>query len=507
MSSAPENSGVLEFLSIAGIFKDLFQKRATGELSLSVQGIIKKVFFKNGLIIYATSTLERDSLGKVLREHGFISRGQYRESMREAAAAGKRQGTLLVQMGFLAPKDLFRGLALQVREIILSLFAWERGTYRLTDGLPPQGEIVTLRIQPALMVYEGVASRAAKRTEFRRRWDLKNLRLSLRTDPPWPLEDLRLPSAGKKLLSHLERGTSLEEIPRAVGLSEEETAAMLFTLAVFDQLSVVPSGGPSSLSSREIDEEAEDGVDGTGEPALPSREYIEDQARKILNFNLYQVLRLEPGAGRESIKTAYLSMAKEFHPDRYFGDAYEDLREQVTTIFMKINEAYTVLSNPRKREEYDRREIRCEVTSREKLKPDQGSRVATEQYRKGLDLLKAGDPWAAAESFRWAVHLNPANPLYHTWLGASLSGTRKRLHEAEEHCKRAISLDFSKPLFHFHLGQVYKAGKLPRKARKEFETALKLDRNFVAARRELESLEAPAEGKGVISRILGKQKG
>ena len=504
MNSAPENVGVLEFLSIAGILKDLFRKRATSELSLSVQGITKKVFFKNGLIIYATSTLERDSLGNVLREHGFISGRQYDESMRQAMAAGKRQGTLLVQMGFLTPRDLFRGLALQVREIILSLFAWERGTYRLTDRLPPQGEIVTLRIQPALMVYEGVASRAAKRKEFRRHWDLKNLRLFPRTDAPWPLEDLRLPPEGKKLLSHLERGTPLEQIPPAVGLGADDTAAFLYTLAVFDQLSASPSGGPSSRPSRGIGEEAEAPMEGAEEPTLPSREKIEGQAKKILNFNLYQVLRLEPGAGSASIKAAYLSLAKEFHPDRFFGDAYEDLREQVTVIFMRINEAYTVLSNPRKREEYDRREIRCEVTSREKLKPDQDSRVAREQYRKGLDLLKAGDPWAAAESFRWAVHLNPGNPLHHTWLGASLARTRKRLHEAEEHCKTAITLDYSNPFFHLHLGQVYKAGKLPRKARKEFETALKLDRNLAAARTELENLEAPAEGKGVINRIFGK---
>ena len=62
-------------------------------------------------------------------------------------------------------------------------------------------------------------------------------------------------------------------------------------------------------------------------------------------------------------------------------------------------------------------------------------------------------------------------------------------HEAEEHCRTAITLDYSNPLFYVHLGQVYKAGKLDQKARKQFETALKLDPGFAEAGRELKSLK------------------
>ncbi|MFC1657720.1 tetratricopeptide repeat protein, partial [Candidatus Moduliflexota bacterium] len=171
---------------------------------------------------------------------------------------------------------------------------------------------------------------------------------------------------------------------------------------------------------------------------------------------------------------------------------------------MKVNEAYTVLGNPGKRAEYDRVEIRLEKSHLEHSQEGQDSRVAREQYRKGMELLKAGDPWAASESFRWAVHLNPRSALFHTWLGASLARTRKRLHEAEEHCKTAITLDYSNPLFYVHLGQVYLAGRLNEKARKQFETALKLDPGHVDARKALEVVKGEGQDKSLFDKLFKK---
>jgi hypothetical protein len=56
----------------------------------------------------------------------------------------KRLGAILVEKGFLPPKELFRGLKIQVKEIIFSLFLWRDGEYQFEERLPP--DILQLHI-------------------------------------------------------------------------------------------------------------------------------------------------------------------------------------------------------------------------------------------------------------------------------------------------------------------------------------------------------------------------
>jgi DnaJ-class molecular chaperone len=61
----------------------------------------------------------------------------------------------------------------------------------------------------------------------------------------------------------------------------------------------------------------------------------------------YQILGLDRGATPQVIKQAYRRLAFQYHPDRNKGNpaALDKMKE--------INEAYAVLSDPRKRKEYD----------------------------------------------------------------------------------------------------------------------------------------------------------
>jgi tetratricopeptide (TPR) repeat protein len=474
-------SGKIDFLSIAETLKDLCLSRSSGELQLSRGTAEKKVFFKNGTIIFAASNLDEDRLGDTLVKHKVISRAQLDDAFSQGSSTGKKQGLILVQMGILSPKELFQGLNLQVRSIILSLFSWETGQYRFIDRLPPQGEIVALHIQPATLILEGVVTRAAKMAQFRDHWDPNRRKIGPHPDPPWIAEDLRLPQDARTILALVEKGTHWKKIPPLTGLSEENTSAFLYTLAILDLISAAPV----------LPEEKDATRPQTMKPSpTPDRSKIEELSGKLDKLNLYQVLRLQPGAGNEEIKASYLSMAKEFHPDRFIGNVYDDLRGNIDLIFMKINEAYTVLSNAGKREEYDRKEVRLEAASRPQADSDSDPQIARAQYRKGMLALKEDDAWSAIESFRWAVNLSPRNPTYHTWLGAALTRTKKRLHEAEEHCKTAIALDYSNPLYYVHLGQVYKTGRLYKKAKEQFEIALKLKPGYSQALQGLKNLEA-----------------
>ena len=100
------------------------------------------------------------------------------------------------------------------------------------------------------------------------------------------------------------------------------------------------------------------------------------------------------------------------------------------------------------------------------------------------------------------MNLAPQNPRYHTWLGVALMRTKKRLHEAEEHCKTAIALDDNNAQYHVHLGQVYRTGHLFDKAKQQFETALRLDPKNPGALKEIREMEPPPADKGLLGPVL-----
>ena len=70
----------------------------------------------------------------------------------------------------------------------------------------------------------------------------------------------------------------------------------------------------------------------------------------------YEVLGLDKSADEASIKKAYRSLAKKYHPDMNPGDKEAEAK------FKEVNEAYDVLSDAEKKAKYE--QMMAQVTER-----------------------------------------------------------------------------------------------------------------------------------------------
>ena len=68
---------------------------------------------------------------------------------------------------------------------------------------------------------------------------------------------------------------------------------------------------------------------------------------KVMSDSYYDILGVDKDANQSAIKKEYRKLAQKLHTDKNKGD------ETASEKFKKINEAYSTLSDPQKRMEYD----------------------------------------------------------------------------------------------------------------------------------------------------------
>ena len=93
------------------------------------------------------------------------------------------------------------------------------------------------------------------------------------------------------------------------------------------------------------------------DPGVPSRKhqldtFIKNQQHSSINKNkmvkdYYQVLNIQKTASDDDVRKAYRTLALQFHPDKNNSPGAEEK-------FKQISEAYEVLSDSAKRQDYDR---------------------------------------------------------------------------------------------------------------------------------------------------------
>jgi len=152
--------GSFSHFRLSDILIGLQRTLRTGILDIR-QGLIhKKVYIKNGDMIFSTSNQVEDRLGDILLKEGRLTREQYEQAQERKKKTDERYVLILVDSGFLNPSELLNAIELQATRIIESIFALQKGDFVFVEGPLPTETAVTLQLPAANLAYRELKKRA-----------------------------------------------------------------------------------------------------------------------------------------------------------------------------------------------------------------------------------------------------------------------------------------------------------------------------------------------------------
>src|SRR4030043_1913508 len=199
----------------------LNRNRKTGILTVKTS-FTKKIYLHKGDAVFASSTDEDDRLGETLMKMGKITLEQYDRSVELLKKTGKRQGEILVELGYLTPQDIIWGVKYQVKDIIYSLFELQDAEYEFNEAEIPSDEIITLKMSMANLIYEGV-KRIHNLNSIRKELPDMDSVVKLSMDPVSLFQDIVLSSMDKKMLFMIDGKKTVREL---INISSNSFQAM-----------------------------------------------------------------------------------------------------------------------------------------------------------------------------------------------------------------------------------------------------------------------------------------
>ncbi|MFA4829479.1 MAG: DUF4388 domain-containing protein [Thermodesulfovibrionales bacterium] len=475
--------GSLKHHMLADILMGLQRSKLTGILGIKSGSILKKVYTKDGDMIFSASNQEADRLGDILLREKKINLEQYNHSVEVLKKTGKRQGAALVELGYLKPQELIHAVKHQVEEIIISLFGLEDGNFEFNEGPLPTNEVIILKLSAANLIYKGIKinSDIQKAKDYLNA--LMDATLVFSPDPLNLFQSITLDEIAKEILSYITGKTSIKDMLLLSRSNAFETLKAIYAL-LNTRIIDVSEGGEESvveISAEEIIEKPD--------VSVPQEviDRIENMYNSYERLGYYGVFGVKEWAAHDDIKKAYYKVAKEFHPDMHFNLESDDLKAKLNAIFSFVTQAYTTLSDPEKRKQYDKQ------LSHKSVRTASNEELAKEKFGEGTKKFAAHDLTQALELFGQAAYLHNSIAKYHYYYGLTLNKLG-RLKEAEKAVQRALKIEPANADYLAEAGHIYLSLGFQGRAKTTFEAALKLSPAHQRAKEGIMSLEKSASG-------------
>lgn len=463
--------GLAKDYSLADVLIGLQRGLRTGVLTVKGDDAVKKIYIKNGDMIFAASNHDEDRLGDILLREGKININQYDQSVIEMKRTNQRQGMALVKLGYLSPDELVKAVHHQVEYIIESIFVLEDSRFEFKDRPLPTEEVITLKLSAANLIYRGI-KKIKNPGRIEKELPAMDRVLCFATDPLDLFQDLRLDESGMKIISCVDGKTSIKDIISMTQLDGIEVLSTIYALLSVRTIELLEDCAACVEIPEDVTQEIHRGKREKIDPV--TQEMIEDIYHKCERLGHYGVLGVKDHASVSEIKAAYYKAAKKYHPDMHFHLADDSLKNKLSAIFSYVYDAYKTLSDPQKRKEYDKM-----ITIRPAQLREAQDR-ARAAFEEGKERLKKQNYEDAERLFGQAAYLGASIAEHQYYYGLALTRLNK-FKEAEKAFDKARRLEPHNADYLSELGFCYLALGFPTRAKRSFEKALSIAPNNARA--------------------------
>jgi hypothetical protein len=283
-------AGALAALTVPEVIQFVFTTLKSGVLLLDFEGNEerhgapsapdrlrrKSVYFRDGQVVFASSSDPADRLGAVLLAGGIVEQADLDRCAR-LVRSGRPLGQVLIDENVLTSGQLYEGLTLQVREILLNAFVETAGTFAFLEGPHDEANAVKLPDRTRDLLLEGM-----KRVEEAERlaYELggREAPLSLAIENPRPLAPVEA-----RLVEAIDGRRAAPAVAQAAGVALLPALRALSGLAKDGVVTSAPAAPPPI--EKEIVIEVEAPVPGRARAPGPFETY-----RRILK-HVYGALR------------------------------------------------------------------------------------------------------------------------------------------------------------------------------------------------------------------------
>ena len=530
--------------TLAAALASLHRRKATGRLTVDVEGESHAIIFDRGVPVRAQLATVLDPLGRVLLEMGAIDEAAYHQSLVQMAESKKRQGEVLIEMGAIDKAMLKQALTSQQRRKLARISRLKGAKLAFSaedpgpDSFPidPVGAVISaLRERPeeaelerALVPCKGrsVAIRPGTAAQIpgvddKEREFLKHLEFGIRFDEAVagdllpPLQS-RILLAALALTGRLALGVTPRPRPAAAP-QPQPAAAARSRQAPAPPRAAPPAAAPASKrppaadpasSAQRLPPRAER-LPPAAEPTTPApapdegaadprqvKRLLEEKLQALEAGDFFSLFNVKDTSPSTEIQRTFFQMAKMFHPDRFSGGGLEELRPMAAQIFSGLSQAKDILLDP------DRRMAHLARLAR---KGDTAS-LGTEEKAGAARLLEAeadfafkrGDWAAATAKFDGAVQLEPtgkrlARLAWATWARDCKTHRLDAMGRAIELLDQALKLDEHLAETYRYVGRLLKIDGRPGEAIQWFRRAADLDPHDIESASEVRVADRRAE--------------
>ncbi len=463
--------------------RKILSEGLSGIISVKDHNFEKKVYFKKGSVLFATTNLIQERLGEILFKSGKISRQEFWSIHKMIESKKEKIGKLLVENGILSEKDVYNGMQLQIRSIVLSLFFLNSGEWTFEEKDPEVPDDSQFSINLAKIIYEGAVRYLQNHNLYINQYFSKSPIIS---EIPKEVINI-LPDKMIKFHSSLAiySNTSNEQIPKQLRITEKEYWEQLLPIYL---LGIV---GFDTIDMNEEERENIEKVTGL---------YNKIKEEKL---NFYEILGIKSDASSEDIRNSYFEFAKKFHPDRITTAPDPGINEKANFVFSEINRAYDILSDNDKKRQYDMDIIKGKNS--EGAGPDKSIERASLLHRKAKTLFNQKNFWEATTLLEESVRLNPKRGAYYLLLGMSQMNIPTMIRAAEKNLSIAADLDPWSPEPLVALGILFLNENMVKRAENFFRKAISIDPEHKVAKKRLTDIIG-SSSKGMLKNSIFKKR-